>query len=601
MTSLRYSELVDRYTQMLREEPNKLRFSINSFTFLGVVLLVLSLILAVLMMVSLRPLLMTLSGLMLYGMFRVIFYRTAPPDAVSISREEAPLLYNDVDEITTQLGARACDGVYVNFDFNAYAIQYHTWGLFGRVRNYVVVGIPLLDCLGREHARSTLAHEVGHLQLKHGTRTRRWYAIADMYRSLDAQTSQGILSIFYAPFSRWYVPNLYARLHPITLRSEFEADAMEASVTSPETASEALCLMSVGVERTAKAIPSYLGRATREQGEPSASSLATEVYRALRQWNREEMRECVEKEMRCVTDIEGSHPALAERLGALGAEPAILEPPVPSASDLYFGDRREQIATRAATHYLATEEMQELVAKYQEYWQELPIAKERFDRNEATQEQAEYYVRGLIFVEDPASREALDVALERFPKSARLHYWLGKLKLEDDDLDGFRDWQAAAQLDEAGTGHIMDLTYRQLLALGKADEAREFRKRRDVYDDRIQSIYDARLKISKDEVYEPANFEEKDIEGVRFVLRQVKALGSAYLVRRVTDTPMPMYDLVIMPRKYRIVVDGNALTSEIETALAPLEKAINVFFGPWVKREVRERIAAVPGSKVYEA
>jgi Zn-dependent protease with chaperone function len=56
---------------------------------------------------------------------------------------------------------------------NASVVQIPRLGVFGWSRNYLTVGVPLLDAVTPEQFEAVLAHELGHLARAHG-RFRTW-------------------------------------------------------------------------------------------------------------------------------------------------------------------------------------------------------------------------------------------------------------------------------------------------------------------------------------------------------------------------------------------------------------------------------------------
>lgn len=355
MTSKEYSKLVDYYTEIWRRSPEKYRRKIGWYAWLGVIVLVISFALAVALIAIMHVWTVVAGLIILYSIVRAVVYRPEAVEGIPIERHHSPELFADVDAVSEQLGARKCDGIRLNFDFNAYARQFHRWGIIGPLRNYVILGIPLLDVMGRDQTRSTIAHEIGHLILRHGARSRRWYAMSEMYTSMQRHLSGGVIWYLFAPFVNWYLPRFHAMLQPNTLQSEFDADAMESRVTSPEIACESLCLLSIGSRQYYSALKEHCAEAA-VTGEQSPTRLADTMYRAARDWTAEDAQSALERALRAATDVEGTHPALAERLAALGGAPIVPQPVTSSASDFYLGTARRDFAILAAQSFVENSE-----------------------------------------------------------------------------------------------------------------------------------------------------------------------------------------------------------------------------------------------------
>lgn len=173
-------------------------------------------------------------------------------------------------------------------------------------------------------------------------------------------------------------------------------------------------------------------------------------------------------------------------------------------------------------------------------------------------------------------------------------------RLHDFDEEGIADIERAAELNPEITASVSETIYQFLLDQGRVQDAMLFRQKRDEFSDVVSDIFEKRLSISRDERYEPAALTQKEIEEIREVLARKKGIEAAYLVKRVSvDSPVTMYDLAIFPPRLRIVIDGNALTESVEDDIQGVGRVINVFFGPWLRAEVRDRIKSVPGSGIY--
>jgi hypothetical protein len=602
MTNQEYSRLVDHFTNLWRTNPRAHQRSIGLFSLLGIVVLAFAFVLAIVLVLTFKPLLVIAGVVILYSIGKAIFYRPEEPGGVRLNREMAPTLFEDVDDICRKLGARRCDGIRLDFDFNAAAVQFHKWGVVGPIRNYVLLGMPLLDCLSRDQVRSVIAHEVGHLMLKHGARNRRWYAMAEMYAAIRENLKGGLLWYLFGPFADWYLPRFYARLQPISLRSEFEADARAVAITSASVAASSLCMLRLGEKRVDNEIRTYCTRATSENNH-DAEQLADAVYASVREWSDEEASTTLSRALRAATDIEGSHPALADRLAALGVEPEVPTPAKPAASDEYFGSERRSVAAGIAHHYMSLsgyyESLVEAIGEAKEV--ESSISARVMDGT-ASQEEIEDYVRTQGFMHGPDHvQHHIERYLVQYPQSSALHYYQGMTQLKQGDDEGIHALVKSAHLGEGISADIFETIYQYLLANGRTEEASEFRQKRDQFVDQLSSTYDSRLKVSKKQEYEPAGFAENEIEYIREILSRAKAVGKAYIVKRSNqDGPLTMYDLAVFPRRFRIVVDGDALRSDIEEAVQDIGRAITVFFGPWLIESVRNRMQSVEGSLVYD-
>ena len=112
--------------------------------------------------------------LALVGLVLRSLWITIPePDGMKLEREQAPALFGLINEVSTTLSGPKIDHVMLSEEFNAGIVQIPQFGMFGWLRNYLVVGLPLLRALTPAEFHAVLAHEVGHLSGKH-SRLRGW-------------------------------------------------------------------------------------------------------------------------------------------------------------------------------------------------------------------------------------------------------------------------------------------------------------------------------------------------------------------------------------------------------------------------------------------
>src|SRR5439155_1953007 len=104
---------------------------------------------------------------------RSLWVRIPRPEGISICEDQAPNLFETADRLSRQLRAPRPHDVILDGSFNAGVAQIPRFGVLGWSRNYLTVGLPLLDALTPEQFKAVLAHEFGHLAGAHG-RFRAW-------------------------------------------------------------------------------------------------------------------------------------------------------------------------------------------------------------------------------------------------------------------------------------------------------------------------------------------------------------------------------------------------------------------------------------------
>ena len=166
--------------------------------------------------------------------------RSLPP-GLPVARDEAPELFAAIDELRRRLDAPRIHVIVLDPGANAGLIQQSRFGPFGPYRNVLVVGMTLMRALAVDEMRVILAHEVAHLERRHG-RVSAWvYRLRQAYpRLLEHCEHKGWTAIAAQLFFERYTPYFDLWSLALARTHEFEADRLAASVAGPETFAAAL-------------------------------------------------------------------------------------------------------------------------------------------------------------------------------------------------------------------------------------------------------------------------------------------------------------------------------------------------------------------------
>ncbi|HEX6704992.1 MAG TPA: M48 family metallopeptidase [Albitalea sp.] len=235
---------------------------------------------------------------------------------VRLAPADAPVLFEDLRVLATQLGAPPIHELRLTGDFNAAAIEAPVRWQPWRKRRVLVLGVPLLALAGTSTVRAVIAHELGHFSHRHG-RLGQWIYRARLgWLSYAASTieSVGLLERGAAYFAGWFAPRFSALSFTYSRRCEYEADAFGAAVVGPVGMASALLTIDAVGDRWRAMADRELPRLVREQIAPPASWLAHVRQQVLTQppqaqeWERLRARG---------STPDDTHPSLAERLSAL--------------------------------------------------------------------------------------------------------------------------------------------------------------------------------------------------------------------------------------------------------------------------------------------
>src|SRR5437588_858521 len=129
-------------------------------------------------------------GALLLVVLRSLWVRLEPPTGEPLARQEAPAFFARLDRLVAGLHTPRVHRVLVTEDFNAAVMQLPRLGIFGWYRNYLLIGLPLMQCLSGPQFEAVLAHELGHLSRGHA-RLGNWiYRLRRVWMRLDSALAQ---------------------------------------------------------------------------------------------------------------------------------------------------------------------------------------------------------------------------------------------------------------------------------------------------------------------------------------------------------------------------------------------------------------------------
>jgi Zn-dependent protease with chaperone function len=261
----------------------------------------------------------------LVGLVRALWVDLGEPDSLRLTRNEAPQLFETLDELRMKMGGVRLHAVYITNEFNASIMQVPRWGVFGNYRNHLEIGLPLAAALSTEELKAVLAHEMGHLSGSHGKfsawiyRQRvTWHALSSKFED-PSNFFEQMLCAFYA----WYAPYFYAYTFVLARSQEYEADRAAAAATSPGAVAASLTKTELIHRFLGEVFWKRLFDQVSRSPEPPYlpyANMARAIQIAEKEWAR---KDWLQEGLRNVSDDDDTHPSLSERLAALEVEPTL--------------------------------------------------------------------------------------------------------------------------------------------------------------------------------------------------------------------------------------------------------------------------------------
>ncbi len=407
----------------------------------------------------------TLLGLFLLAAVQSLPVMLKLPEKLIITRKEAPALYAEVEAIADRLKALRPDQIQIDERFNAAAAQYPRFGIVGKSRIILTLGLPYLLASTPDEMRAVIGHELGHFSGKHDRLEVSVYRIEAMwdsiYRNLQRSGKDGAV---FRPFFKWYTPRFFAMSFAVRRQNEREADALAAEITSTETTARALRLSPVRLDLINDRFWKPFGETLASNGLPERGfldGLATAVRQPL---DVESGRRALEEALARETNLIDTQPALRDRLKALGQplEGDLSPLTGPSAAEVLLGDSLPSIVRRVE---------EKLLKDNGEFWkhyhiqqaQSLKHREELLKAVESNPLSSDEAIELALFDAEEAEDLAECVAtfrrlVEQFPASDRAACYLGGFLLQSNDPSGAEILETRSLADpslrEYAIGHL---------------------------------------------------------------------------------------------------------------------------------------------------
>jgi Zn-dependent protease with chaperone function len=473
---------------------------------------------------------------LVYAVARGMWVRLSPPEGIPLTRAQVPALFEVIDELRRRVRAPRVHQVLLDHRFNAAVFQAPRLGVLGWHKNYLVLGLPLLQALSLQRFRAVLAHEFGHLSRAHG-RTGAWVyrARVGWMRLVEQMERQQHWSGFvFRRFFRWYAPYFSAYSFVQARAQEYEADRSAAEVAGTREVADALLDLSLKGALLEECFWPEVWKQADHKPEPSVQPFASMSEALASPLDGAAARHWLEHALSLRTTPADTHPCLDERLSALKAAPRI--PPA---------------AERSAAAALLGRALPALAADLDRSWADLaaPHWRERFD----TVQQSS---RRLADLDERAAREALPLdaewqrarlreeiegaeaalplyrgVLERDPGHVSARFALGRILLTRDDDRGLELLEAVCGADEDAILPACRLAHDFLRRRGRDREAESYRQRALARRDTLERAAAERV-VKLDDRYLHHGLPSEAVAALRRKLAAHAEVAEAYLVRR---------------------------------------------------------------------
>lgn len=536
-----------------------------------------------------------------YGVARALFVRFPEPEGVPVTRAEAPALWARVDRLAATLGAPAIDAILFDDRLNAGIVQHPRLGVLGLHRNVLVLGAPLLSALPPEEFDAVLAHELGHLAGAH-SRIGAWiYRTRATWARLSALMEAGAVDgrWLFRPFLGRYAPWFHAYSFVLARLNEFQADRASVEAAGAGAAGRALLRVNLAARHFDRLTEELL-RKTQELG-TAAPAPATHFVQTLHAAPRAEEAEAwLRDALQERSGLADTHPCLADRLGAIGAKPAVPPAATRSAWETLIGRAaplllerlNEGWAPKAAALQARLSALQAREAELRALAAPSP---------HETLELARLIEDGLVG--DEASRRAAAIELLRpvataAPEDAPVRFHLGRLLAIAEDPAGEAHLEAAARLDPEAARAVVPMLEQLRRRRGDLEGVRREQARLDALEEEDEAANEERAKLSSLHTFLPHGLPADEVAAIVRAAREVAPKTEALLLVRFALRHRPDRPV------WLLFVEQEGIFAPAQELLQKIADAVPL--GPLVveSRETRGRsgrrkLEAVMGAKIF--
>jgi Zn-dependent protease with chaperone function len=628
MNEKEFVALVERLESYSHEQPEFYRLRVALLAVLGYFVLFGTIgstfLIAIAVIYVLQINFLTIKLLIVPIGFAVVLLRSfrldfPEPEGEELKFSDAPRLFDLAKKIRAATQGPPVHKILVTGEFNASMLQRPRLGLLGWPRNYLIVGLPLMQALSPTDVRAVLTHELGHLSGNHGKFSSWVYGVRQIWiQVLENLRKQRYNFGLFERFFAWYAPYFNAYSFVLARRQEYEADQCSARLVGRQASARALINLHLK-ERVVEEefLPALFKRADKEPRPPD--NAFNEMLTALKEPVPADKKQLwFSRELTRHHEYHDTHPALGDRLVALGF------PNIRQQADVTVFQTEER-GESGLEHFL-NKLPKGLVERRNKAWQarvneawvdrfhyvreaERSLAKlnERAQSVKLTLDETWDRARFVAGTQDSvAAIPYLREVIQMLPDHAAANYRLGEALLAQGEEAGIQHLETCMDKDYTSIPASCELIYFFLKSQQRETEAEKYRTRTSDYYTEIELAEQERNTVSKKDDFTSHGLEREAIAALRLQLGKYPQLASAYLVKKVVkhfpDKPSFVLGVVAKHHWYHSQNQNDSTDVTLVTQLAQ-----NVNFPGYTYiialeknyKLLRKRFEFIAGSEIY--
>jgi Zn-dependent protease with chaperone function len=549
-----------------------------------------------------------------FAILKSLWVRLPLPLGRVLDPKEAPHLFAVIKDLSSSLDAPFPDQVLITTEFNASVVQLPRLGIFGWQKNYLLLGLPLMEALTPEQFRGVLAHELAHLSGNHGRFASWIYRVRKTWVQILSQVQANGNSFLFDSFFNWYAPFFDAYSFVFVRMNEYEADRCAAQVVGPKNIAEALINVEIRNHFLEYSFWPRVSRQLNEQAEPP-SSMYTHMLNTLRlELAFHDAERWFHQALKQQTNTQDTHPCLTERLSALGLRSDWQPELPPSTVVIEVSSARHflQSALEPLTDHFNESWKQEVSLSWQERHHYLQGSKKSLRRlEEKAQHQVlteeEAWERAYWTVELQERQQAIPLLQEILfvnPNHVCANYLLGEILLEQENTAGIALLEKAIALDPEISLSGNELIYLFHRKQGRQAEANRYLNQIEQHQILLTKVSQERSSLSDRDHFKFHHLSDSEIVKLTQQLANYPEITEAYLVQKEVEylPDKPLYILALrhgsawwqIESSYRAQKLCDQVASEMTfpggTYILVLDD---------LNKKVEKKIFQIPGASIY--
>jgi hypothetical protein len=343
-------------------------------------------------------------------------------------------------------------------------------------------------------------------------------------------------SFMVRPFFNWYVPYFHAYSFPLARANEYEADAASARLATPRSAAQALTAVSVvGAFLDQRFWPGILSQAA-ERSQPGLAPFSAMPQAVTQEMSSADKERWLHDALSRETSAADTHPALSDRLHAIGAPAELALADRHGAADQLLGATRTKLELQLNDEWLSSvarawEQRHRQVVEGRQRLAELTAkaANEALPENEALERASLEEHVGAGSAAALEQRRALHALA---PESVAICFALGRQLVEAADESGVPLLELAAERDPAALPAVSELLRDYYWQRGEKESAYRWHRRLSAELPRLEAEQMEREQITLKDKLLPHDLDEPSLARLRGQLARIVAIRRAYLVRK---------------------------------------------------------------------